>query len=226
MLKHGQVELKERIPWSSNATFLTTVRHEGTEVLAIYKPERGERRLWDFAPGLWRREVAAYELDSFLGWGLVPPTAPRQHGPLGRGSLQLYIDGVYAEHYFTLVKQNRHRRVLQKIAAFDLVANYADRKSGHLLLGEDARVWAIDHGLCFHVLPKLRTVIWDFAGQPLSPKLLAGLKLLAEGVMPETLVGLLAEAEIAALAQRAAAVVKSGVLPEPSGGSFLPWPLI
>jgi uncharacterized repeat protein (TIGR03843 family) len=216
----------ERIPWSSNATFLATVRHAETEVMAIYKPEQGERRLWDFVPGLWRREVAAYELDSFLGWGLVPPTAPRGDGPLGRGSLQLYIDAVYQEHYFTLVKRKRHHGVLQMIATFDLVANNADRKSGHLLLDKDARVWAIDNGLCFHALPKLRTVIWDFAGQPLSPELIAGLKLLAEGLMPEALAGLLDQTETAALAERAAAVIKSAVLPQPSGGSFFPWPLI
>lgn len=225
-LSLGRVEVKGQIPWSSNTTFLVTVRHAGTEVTAIYKPERGERRLRDFLPGLWRREVAAYELDSFLGWGLVPPTAPRQDGPLGAGSLQLCVDAVEEEHYFTLVKRDRHRSTLQMIAAFDLVTNNADRKSGHCLIDKGGRIWAIDNGLCFHALPKLRTVIWDFAGQPLAAELLASLEPLAGGIMPEALSGLLDRAETAALAARAAAAIETSVFPEPSGDFPFPWPLI
>jgi len=226
VLSQGEVVLKARITWSSNATFLAEVRDGQSELAAIYKPERGERRLWDFPPGLWRREVAAYELDRFLGWGLVPPTAARQDGPLGPGSLQLCVDAAPGEHYFTLVKQPRWWPQLRKVAAFDLVANNADRKSGHCLLGQDGKIWAIDNGLCFHSAPKLRTVIWDFAGEPLGPELVTDLQPLAQGAVPEALACLLDSAEARALARRAARALDEGAFPEPTGDFPLPWPLI
>ena len=135
-------------------------------VCAVYKPARGERSLWDFPDGLYRREVAAYELSEALGWGLVPPTVVRDDGPFGPGSLQLFVEADYEQHYFTLLDDGGHDEdVLRAICAFDIVANNADRKSGHVLRGPDGRLWAIDHGLCFHRQPKLRTVIWDFADE-------------------------------------------------------------
>ena len=116
--------------------------------MAVYKPARGERPLWDFPPGLYRRELAAYLLSEALGWGLVPPTILRD-GPLGEGSLQLFVPADFEQHYFTLLERPEHHDALQAICLFDLLANNADRKSGHCLLGRGRPLWAIDHGLAF-----------------------------------------------------------------------------
>ena len=151
-------------------TYLVSLDDSGDEPLnAVYKPAGGERSLWDFPDGLFRREVAAFTLSEALGWGLVPPTVLRPDGPFGEGSLQLFVEADYNQHYFTLYDEGGHEALLQAMCAFDIVANNADRKSGHVLKGPDGRLWGIDHGLCFHRQPKLRTVIWDFA-EDLIPK--------------------------------------------------------
>ncbi|MGH9101588.1 MAG: SCO1664 family protein, partial [Acidimicrobiales bacterium] len=169
------MELRGRMPWSSNATFLVSCTLGGVEMAAIYKPSRGERPLWDFPGGLDRREAAAYELSQLLGWDMVPETVLRGDGPLGPGSLQRFVEADFSQHYFTLVEDASHGEALRRIACFDLVANNADRKSGHCLLGTDGQIWAIDNGLCFHDQPKLRTVMWDFAGEPIPPAMLEDL---------------------------------------------------
>lgn len=229
VLATGAIELKGRIPWSSNATFLVAVRQPktpGDGLLAIYKPGKGERALWDFPRGLWQREVAAYQLDTFLGWGLVPPTVLRADGPMGPGSLQYCVDAIMDEHYFTLFEEPRHQSALQRIAAFDVIANNADRKAGHCLVDSEGRVWAIDNGLCFHAEPKLRTVIWDFAGQPLPSNLIEDLAGVAAGSLPAGLDMLLSKPELAALVARAKGLCRSKRYPEPSGEYPYPWPLI
>jgi uncharacterized repeat protein (TIGR03843 family) len=235
VLSSGEIELKGRIPWSSNATFLVAVygappgvaaTGPGEDLLAIYKPTSGERPLWDFPGGLWRREVAAYELSTLMGWDIVPPTTARSDGPLGPGSLQFCIDASPDEHFFTLVHDPQHHRALRRIAAFDLVANNADRKSGHCLLDQDGHIWAIDHGLCFHTDPKLRTVIWDFAGEKLDQDLLAPLELLAGTEVPASLESLLSEEEITAISARAKTVLSHRRYPKPRGDFPYPWPLI
>ena len=142
-------------------------------VRAIYKPRRGERPLWDFPSGLDHREVAAYELSEALGWDLVPPTILRD-GPLGMGSVQLFIEADFEQHYFTLYEDEAHHDALRTMCAFDLVGNNTDRKSGHCLLGLDGRIRGIDHGLMFHHEFKLRTVIWEFGGEPVPEPILAG----------------------------------------------------
>jgi uncharacterized repeat protein (TIGR03843 family) len=235
VLSTGEIELKGRIPWSSNATFLVSVcaapasaGATGTqgELLAIYKPTSGERPLWDFPQGLWKREVAAYELCSFMGWDIVPPTASRPDGPLGPGSLQYCIDATPDEHFFTLIEDAQYDRALRRIAAFDLVANNADRKSGHCLLDQEGHIWAIDHGLCFHTDPKLRTVIWDFAGEKLDDDLLAPLERLAGAELPASLERLLDEEELAGISVRAKAALARRRYPKPRGDFPYPWPLI
>ena len=128
---------------------------------------KGERPLWDFPGGLFRREVAAYVLSEALGWGLVPETVERPEGPFGQGSVQRFVHEDGTSHYFTLRDEPKWHPVLMQLGAFDVVANNADRKSGHVLLAED-RLWAIDNGLCFNTQDKLRTVIWDFGGEPLE----------------------------------------------------------
>ena len=185
------------MPWSSNLTFLVSVDAGSDDPLgAVYKPARGERSLWDFPDRLYRREVAAFALSEALGWGLVPPTVVREDGPFGEGSLQLFVDADYSQHYFTLFDEGGHEEALRTMCAFDVVANNADRKSGHVLRGPDDRLWAIDHGLCFHRQPKLRTVIWDFAEEPVADDLLEDLATRGRGPSPTRWRGLLSGPEI------------------------------
>jgi uncharacterized repeat protein (TIGR03843 family) len=216
-----------RLPWSSNLTFLVALDTDGGLPLgAVYKPARGERSLWDFPGGLYRREAAAFELSEALGWGLVPPTVIRPDGPLGEGSLQLFVEADYSQHYFTLYDGGHHEEALRTVCAFDVVANNADRKSGHVLKGPDGRLWAIDHGLCFHRQPKLRTVIWDFADDTLDDGLLADLGRLA-GELPDNLGSLLSAPERDAVAERTRALIETASFPEPEGDRPpYPWPLV
>ena len=228
-LASGELELLGRIPWASNATVLAKLTHEGLEGLAVYKPARGERPLWDFPTGtLYRREVAAYLVSEQLGWRLVPPTLARD-GPLGVGSVQLYVDADPEVTAFELLADGHPG--LARIAAFDVVTNNADRKAGHCLAGQDGRVWAIDHGLCFHVQAKLRTVLWDLAGTRLEASILADLEALAAeaaggGELAAGLGDLLDGDELAAMARRARALVRAGRLPAPRGDRAYPWPLV
>ena len=226
VLAHGEVELQGRMPWSSNATFLVTLSHQGASMSAVYKPGRGERPLWDFPGGLYLREAAAYRLSEALGWRMVPETVIRADGPLGPGSLQRFVDADFAEHYFTLLDDTRHHDALRAIAAFDLVANNADRKSGHCLLDGDGRIWAIDNGLCFHATPNLRTVMWDFCGEPIPAALLADLERAASS-RDVDLDDLLTPDEREALWARMVAVVERGVFPDPDRSRrAYPWPLV
>jgi uncharacterized repeat protein (TIGR03843 family) len=227
-LAEGDLEVLGRIPWASNATLLAKVRHQELEGLAVYKPVRGERPLWDFPGGtLYRREVAAYLVSEQLGWRLVPPTLVRD-GPLGVGSLQLYVDADAEVTAFEMLAAGNAS--LPRIAAFDVVTNNADRKAGHCLLAEDEHVWAIDHGLCFHVEPKLRTVLWDLAGRRLEAGDRTDLEALAAeasgGGLGGRLAALLDAGEVAAVAERALALARVGRLPAPSGGRAYPWPLV
>ncbi|MGA0131405.1 MAG: SCO1664 family protein, partial [Ilumatobacteraceae bacterium] len=158
LLAEGDIEVEMRMPYSSNATFLVRVSLADLECRAIYKPLRGERPLWDFAPGLHRREVAAYRLAVAMGFDFVPVTVLRE-GPLGEGSLQLLIDADFEQHYFTLFEnQPELHQQFRNIAVYDIVANNTDRKSGHVLIDAQRHVWGIDHGLCFSADFKLRTV--------------------------------------------------------------------
>ncbi|MDA8366760.1 MAG: SCO1664 family protein [Actinomycetota bacterium] len=231
-LATGDVEVEGRLPWSSNQTFLVAVGPAGdggTVRRAVYKPERGERPLWDFPPGLYRREVAAYLLSRALGWDLVPPTVVRHDLPFGTGSLQAFEPADYDRHAFTLIEEGGHDEALQTICAFDVVVNNADRKSGHVLATDDGRLRAIDHGLCFHADHKLRTVLWEYCGEPVPDHLLADLDSLA-GSLPASAPGLahlLEEEEFAALVRRIARLVASGTFPEPAGDHPpYPWPMV
>jgi len=230
LLSQGQVELVGRIVASSNAIFMARVNDGDLESLAIYKPRRGERPLWDFEHGtLCLREVAAYLLSQALGWPLVPPAVLRD-GPYGPGAFLLFIDADYEAHYFTF----REERLpdLFPIALFDVLTNNADRKGGHLLLDHWGRIWAIDNALTFHPEPKLRTVIWDFAGESIPDEYLADLRQLQErltgkGALRQVLADLLAEDEIVTLQARLAELLKNGVFPYPDPGHrHVPWPMV
>jgi uncharacterized repeat protein (TIGR03843 family) len=225
VLAEGEIEILGRMPWSSNATFLVLVTLDDAQRQAIYKPHRGESQLWDFPDGLYRREVAAYELALALGWPLIPETIVRTSAPFGVGSLQRFVDADFDQHYFTLLEEDRHRPSLQAMGVFDIVANNADRKGGHCLLDKEDRIWGIDHGLCFNVAPKLRTVIWDFAGEPVAEPLREDLGRLASE-LPPALEELLSPKENDAVRLRAERVAASGVFPEPSDDRPYPWPLL
>jgi hypothetical protein len=226
--------------------------------LAVYKPERGERPLWDFPTGtLHRREVAAHDLSVALGWEQVPTTVLRADGPFGRGSLQRYVTHDLEAHHFTLWEGGSPpiRAQLEAMMVFDAVCNNADRKAGHVLHAPDAvpvpalvraaagppdlagdgsddggsgRVWLIDHGVTFHPEPKLRTVGWDLAGEPLPATLLADLDRLREGLAGDLgahLATLLAEVEVAALEGRVVSLLDTARFPHPEVAHPYPWPL-
>lgn len=175
LLTDGEVLECKPIPWGSNYTFalaLTNGEHQG---LAIYKPRRGEVPLWDFPDGtLYRREYAAFLLSRLIGWDFIPLTVVRE-GPYGIGTVQRYVEP--AVDYRHLGPEDE--AALWRIAVFDLAANNADRKSAHCFKGVDGRLWGIDHGLTFHTVPKLRTVLWEFCRRPIPPPLLGDLAALA-----------------------------------------------
>jgi hypothetical protein len=226
LLGTGTMEVLGLMPGASNYTYLARVSEGGRSILAVYKPRDGESPLWDFPEGtLCRREVAASVLASALGWPAVPPTVLRD-GPQGIGAVQLFVRADYEEHYFTL----RERRLedFLPVAAFDVVANNADRKGGHCLLGPDGTIWLIDHGVCFAEEPKLRTVIWDFAEQPVPEHLLADVRRVGEelrsGPLRTQMVELLTQREVEATADRAEDLIRNGCFPVPTGRRPYPWP--
>jgi uncharacterized repeat protein (TIGR03843 family) len=226
LLSSGSIEILGQMPWSSNATFLVEVHHGDDHAPAVYKPARGERPLWDFPDGLWQREVASYELSHHLGWAHVPPTVARHDAPLGPGSVQAFVPARYAEHYFTLQHDAGLTDTFRRLCAFDLVANSTDRKGGHVLIDDDDRIWAIDNGLTFHVEFKLRTVIWEFAGEPIGADVAEALAGLLDRGLPSSLDALLDRAERDATLTRAGALLAAGAFPHDPTGRRHPWPLV
>lgn len=229
LLQRGSIEVLGLMPWSSNGTYLVEVRDGNDHAPAIYKPEHGERPLWDFPGGLWRREVAAFELSEAMAFGLVPPTLERTDddgAPMGRGSLQAFVPARFAEHYFTLRELDALHERLQTLCAFDLVANSADRKGGHCLIDDEDRIWAIDNGLTFHEEFKVRTVIWDFAGQPLPQVAAQGLLRLLDDGLPDALRRLLTDEEQEGVMNRTRRLLSNGVFPHDETGRRYPWPLV
>ena len=239
-LTRGDLTVVGQITESSNIALLCAVEGAAAEPAAaltggpvhvIYKPVRGERPLWDFPHGVYQREAAAWELSEILGWSVVPETLLRQDAPLGPGSLQRFVDADFSEHYFTLMENPTHHDQLRVIAVFDLLLNNADRKSGHCLLDADGRIWAIDNGLSFHVEPKLRTVIWDFAGEPFPTALRRDLTTLLglcddiDGPLAE-LRTLLNPRECAALRARVERLLDDGAYPNPTSYRSVPWPSV
>jgi uncharacterized repeat protein (TIGR03843 family) len=225
-LAAGELELLGLLPNSSNYTFLARATAGNDQVLAVYKPRRGEMPLWDFPPGtLCRREVAAYVVSRELGWPNVPPTVLRE-GPEGLGSTQLFVEFDPSQHYFTL--EGTHAAEFRRVALFDMVVNNADRKGGHCLLAADGTIWVVDHGVCFNEEPKLRTVIWEHVGEPIPAELLDDLRALRErlelGDLRAELDVLLSLDELTALEERIDHVLTAKVFPEPGPGRPYPWP--
>jgi len=225
-----EIELLGVLRNASNYTFLSRLTPYGDEgLMAVYKPARGESPLWDFPDGdLYRREVAAYRLSRALGWPGIPPTVIRESAPHGVGALQLFIDADRRRHYFEAGGEPADE--WQRVALFDVLINNADRKSGHCLFDSAGRIWVIDHGLTFHPEPKLRTVIWEFAGCPLPAALRSDLERVQESLHEELgkdLRELISRSELSTLSRRVEAVLRPGWrYPEPGSAWSVPWPPI
>ena len=214
-------------PYASNYTFVVSLSSGDREGYGVYKPQAGERPLWDFPTGtLGRRECAAYEFAKALGWGLIPPTVLRE-GEAGEGSLQLFVPHDSDSNFFTL--RDDHPEEAFRLAVFDVLANNADRKGGHCFVGQDGRVWAVDNGLTFHDDHKLRTVIWDYSGEPIPAPLLGDVARVADDLdssapCTRALTTLLDDAEVQVLLERMRRVLSEAVLPSPRTRRDLPWP--
>ncbi|MCL8012358.1 SCO1664 family protein [Streptomyces sp. AS02] len=254
LLAEGELTVRGRIREASNAALFCTVVYDGREASCVYKPVAGERPLWDFPDGtLAQREVAAYEVSEATGWGLVPPTVLRD-GPYGEGMVQLWIEAAPEAELLALVDGEEpgpgwkaiglaevgegktallvhaDDERLRRLAVLDAVINNADRKGGHLLPTEAGRLFGIDHGVTFNVENKLRTLLWGWAGEPLTAEAVEALGTLREGLkeggeLAVRLAGLITAAEVAATRARVEALLASGKHPEPSGEwPAIPWP--
>ena len=254
VLALGELTVLGRLAGSSNATLLSMVKDdEGLEYKCVYKPVVGERPLWDFPDGtLAGREVAAYELSRLLKWDVIPVTVWRDEGPYGEGSVQLWVDADEDIRIVDLISVNeghegwlhvltgeneagqevrvvhRDRLDLAQIAILDALMNNADRKAGHLLIGENDRLWGIDHGLTFNEEPKLRTVLWGWAGQRIPEPLMTDLAALltrwndVEAVLESFLAGY----ELQALVERLQELSDGARYPQPpEHWPAVPWPL-
>ena len=229
LLARGKMELIGQFVRGSNTTLLVQVEEESHLVRAVYKPVKGEYPLFDFPDRtLAKRETAAYLLSEWLGWQLVPPTVFRKSGLLGAGSLQFYIEHDPNKHYFSMTTGERQR--LKPVALFDVMVNNADRKGSHIVFDHTGRIWVIDHGVCFHVEEKLRTVIWDFEGEAIPANLLEDLEraqrsLQRGGELFERLHTYLSIAELHALEQRVRILLKTRTYPLlPADRRAIPYP--
>ncbi len=228
IMRQGLLEVEGLISWGSNYTFLGRACLGEEQVEVIYKPRKGERPLWDFTTGtLCLRERAAYLVSEALGWRVVPPTILRD-GPHGWGSVQQFIAHDPDRHYFTF--EGEYHDQLQRIVVFDIVINNADRKGGHVLVDDRQQLWSIDHGICFHSDHKLRSVIWDFAGQTIAGGMLHDLRLLHEALQePSSEVALalgelLHSRELEAMSRRLKRLLRDKTFPRPGPGRHYPWP--
>ncbi|MFH8444174.1 SCO1664 family protein [Streptomyces sp. NPDC018026] len=254
LLALGELTVRGRIRDASNAALYCTVTHGGREAACVYKPVAGERPLWDFPDGtLAQREVAAYEVSEATGWGLVPPTVLRD-GPYGEGMVQLWIETVPETELLALVDEEEpgagwkaiaraevgegrtallvhaDDERLRRLAVLDAVINNADRKGGHLLPAAGERLYGIDHGVTFNAENKLRTLLWGWAGDPLTGEALAVLDALRQalkdgGTLAIRLAALITSAELDATRARVDALLATRKHPEPSGEwPAIPWP--
>lgn len=229
ILEQGEITVRGKFLWGSNFTFLVDVDRDAQVIKGVYKPTRGERPLWDFPPSsLAHREVAAYLVSEGLGWGLVPETIYRRKGPVGPGSIQRYIEHDPDFHFFNFTAEVRQR--LRPVVVFDLLINNADRKGGHVILDEEESIWLIDHGVCFHIEDKLRTVLWDFAGEAIPANLLRDLECLLDRLregeaLAQQLTAHLSRGELRALIRRAEQIIESAAFPDPDlERRPYPWP--
>ena len=231
LLREAEFMDSRPVWYSSNYVYIAQLCADGEQFAAIYKPHKGENPLWDFPDGhLYKHEAAAYEFARLLGWDFVPPTVVRD-GPEGVGSLQVYIPHDPEAHFFVQREKEELLPQLMRMCAFDAVVNNADRKGGHCLLDDRGIIWGIDHGLCFHPAAKLRSVIWEWAGEEVPGQLLAdleeaGLAIAAETEEAKPLLGLLHEHESAALLGRIERMLTTKRYPVPGQARHYPWPMV
>lgn len=216
ILREAEITAAKLVPWGSNYTFAVGLNtDDDRQCLGIYKPQAGERPLWDFPAGsLYLREYASYLFSNWLAWDLVPPTVIRD-GPHGVGSLQLYVEPK-DEEIDEATFWGRRILPIERMVMFDHLANNADRKIGHCLVDTHDRIWGIDHGLTFNSDFKLRTVLWQYSGEAISPEVLSDISRLLCG-SPEILAALdeiLSPFEVAALIRRTTALVDAGRYPQ------------
>ncbi len=228
MLRNGTIEITGRLVDASNVTLLAEINTDDEIAECVYKPVAGERPLWDFPDGtLAGREVATYLVSAATGWRVVPPTVLRD-GPFGSGMVQLWVDGDPAVDLIELARSDR--AALRRMAVLDAVVNNADRKGGHLIPMPDGHVYGVDHGICFSTEPKLRTLLWRWAGRPLTEEaveVLSSLSTDLEGDLGAALEEHLTVSEVRQTHRRVAALLRTGKHPEPSGDwPALPWPPI
>jgi uncharacterized repeat protein (TIGR03843 family) len=255
VLRHGEVEVQGRILPASNVTLIATITLDGRSLRCVYKPVSGERPLWDFPDGsLAGREVAAYLVSEALGWRVVPLTIDRD-GPLGPGMVQVWREpddgqdpvdivpeGEVPDGYLHVLDAadgegnpvslvHEDTRALRRMAVYDTVVNNADRKGGHVLAMPDGHRYGVDHGVCFHEDPKLRTVLWGWATLPLTDEeraALTELRARLAGPHDHLRHGLgerLAAGELTATIRRCEALLEHGRMPLPgSGWPSIPWP--
>ena len=251
LLEHGRIEVEGRLVDASNATLFCKISLDGVDAHCVYKPVRGERPLWDFPDGtLAGREVATY-LISAASFGVVPPTVLRP-GPFGSGMVQLWVETREEDELVDIISVDDvkpgwipvfhahdrfgdpavlvhadHPRIAE-MSAFDVVVNNADRKGGHVLHALDGSVYGVDHGICLHTEPKLRTVLWGWAREPLPEHVVESLRRLRselDGALGESLHDHLTRAEVRAVGERTDKLLAAGVYPEPSGDwPAIPWP--
>ncbi|HJN92223.1 MAG TPA: hypothetical protein QGF05_05815 [Dehalococcoidia bacterium] len=232
-LREAEIVDSGMIASSSNYVFLLQFETPEMEEpgFGVYKPEKGESPLWDFPPSLYKREVATYLISEALGWRLVPPTVERSEGlEHGVGSIQLFIAGDQSCTYFDL--RDEHADTMRRFATFDWLTNNADRKGGHILQASDGQLWGIDHGLTLHEEEKLRTVIWDYAGEAVPDDCLVDVAALQAQLNPgqplvESLQPYLNDSELAMLRSRAAEILGVPTFPQPPDWRRpYPWPLV
>jgi uncharacterized repeat protein (TIGR03843 family) len=232
VLRSGTVDILGRLVASTNHAMYARLTVDcpppeaATVIDAVYKPVAGERPLDDFPDGtLARREVAAYLVSAVTGWQIVPPTVLRD-GPFGEGAFQLWIDVDETVDVVALVIDDDPR--LRRIAVFDAIVNNTDRKGGHLLPVGGGHVFGVDHGVCFSPVPKLRTVLWGWRGQPLDETEIAGVRAVRaalDGQLGRDLAELLEPVEVAATVRRADRLLQTRRFPRPSPNwPAVPWP--
>jgi uncharacterized repeat protein (TIGR03843 family) len=252
ILADGEMELEGRLVDASNTTLRAFITLDEVRVRCVYKPIRGERPLWDFPDGtLAGREVAAYAVSAAAGWHVVPPTVLREHGPLGPGACQLWVEesgeplvgfvpadelpdawlqiaAAQDDDGEAYLLAHADDATLARMALFDAIVNNADRKGGHILHTLDGRLYGVDHGLCFHAEDKLRTVLWGWAGRPLprgERENLLVLRADLAGALGDGLHEHVMPSEVDATIARVDAILAQGLFPHPSPDRrVIPWP--
>lgn len=229
-LTASEIQSCQLMPQGSNYTFQAVLCQANRKWYGIYKPMQGEAPLRDFPYAtLYKREYAAYLVSEAGGWRFVPPTVIRD-GPHGIGSMQLFIEHKPESNFFTLRDQKSHDQSMKKIALYDAITNNADRKGGHILEDLKGRLWCIDQGLTFNEYPKLRTVIWDYAGTPLSESMLEMVqsvqRKMGQGKLGADFKELLSAQELRAMNSRIESILSERVFPMPGPYRNVPWPMI